>query len=1416
MFLTRWLSGASFGVRNAAFFPPARLPSLGAAGVLLMMFLGGTAHAQPLSFEGAKWIWYSQEPMPMSQSFPGGVNYFRGTFALPTNTPVQSAELVIAADNLFTLYVNGRLAGESEPDPNLWSHAKRFNVASLLVPGRNVVGVEGINTVPSPAGLVVKLVVQLADGSQSILVSDEPWKSLDKEVPNWSQPAFDDKAWRAAHVVGAFGIPPWGRIGVPSASELAGPAMTEARRKVRQEMEAFKASTRRGGLAMPQRVEEIMPPADYVWPEAVVFVGEDCSLYRPSAHTGSSMDSLSVTIFNPHHSRAFPEHDLPAPVKVGGKLFVLEPARPGVTPRVLVDAGKGGLGSPTVSFDGQWIYLSMARDGESFFHIYKVPAVGGEAKRLTDGPFHDIDPCELPDGRIVFTSTRIGTFEEYHNPPSRSLFTMSADGRDIRPLTYTFIFDNEPEVLADGRILFIRSDNFFDRGKVETLLHAVHPDGTEGYTEFGLDLGPDYGSRLRAYNVGSPAPMADGRVAFITGSSIAVGRPGCMAKELQQIRVEAGDVSALPDGRLLCTVPRRIPVEKVVKKQKRNSYDYSFEKLGLVDPSGKADEVVILFDAQGEAIHSPVFLGARPRPPVLAQKVEARKADDTRATGVLFCQNARFTKNGTAGWSNVRAVRVLAGQGLNVRSSHSYIVHAGSDVTELGTVPLAPDGSFAVEVPADTAIAFQAVDAEGRSELNEMSWIYVRPGESRGCVGCHQPRQVTPPSATAEMQAMHSRPVKLLGQGQPHRFRGNNAAVTGQMELQFDRYREVAGINRHSETAKPLATGAEEVAALIAQLKGDDANLKISAAQRLAIFRNLAAAPALAECLREPSREVRLAAAMALAPCGTRESVPPLLAALTDAEPLVAQAAAVALENLTGHAQPFDAFAGRAGVPPALGSGADVPSAFGASRPRTPSLTDETSVPAGATPAPLAQPAQGWREWFKATDWEKIEQALTAQLSSTNRDVVRRAAVALGHVGGAAARVALREYVARERDNNPFPEWRKTHQGDGARFNSLSPANPRTLQAATRALGYLRDAESVPVLAETLLRHSNPANGNLFLAEAAAEALGRIATSEAETALTNAFARLPDYLHHTEWYGDHGALIACHASPVHYFITEALDAMGSTRASGIVPHLIRSVPTDPDRALLPESDDCETLTGRVIRRGGAEAAVVETCLAILGDTQAARAKDIEAALGTTHQAWGGKPDPENRAAQILSLTCRDRKYEPRLRAAFDRYRAKTNDIPRLFDTGIPVVTKLPVKNWVCFFLARTLGNLADGQSADSLLAALDGPTEAALGRPDPLGPGVLFIHNDLTPCWRAAAAWALGRIGDKRAVPTLLKVVGNLDNAPDTRHAAASALSALADNTHLETIRKLAATYPEVSTRRVLLKVLARLTPSPE
>ena len=1307
--------------------------------------LAGAVGAQVVDFGAAEWIWAAPAAGRAALDAPVGAVWFRSSMDVSEKARIRSAELLIAADNLYTVYLNGRYVGESEADPNAWQHAKRFDVAAMLAAGHNGIAIEAVNTAQGPAGLLVRLTVELTDGQKTEWITNPSWKYAIEEPVNWQQPGLNDQAWPTAVSLGGFGVAPWGKFATRAELEPAGNR---------------------------EAAGEPAAPADFVWPEAVVFVGDDCSLYRPVSGTGNRYDSLSVTVFNPRDSRAFPEHDLPSPMKVGHKLYVLRPAKPGTVPQPLLDAGTGALGSPSVSFDGRWIYISMVPAGEAIYHIYRIGAGGGTAERRTDGPFHDIDPCELPDGRVVFTSTRIGTFEEYHNPPSRALFTMDANGKNISALTHTIVFDNEPEVMADGRILFIRSDNFFGRGKVETLLHAIHPDGTAGLTEFGLDLGPDYGGRLRAFNCGSPAPMPDGRVAFLTESGIAVGRPGCTAEQLRHLQVPAGDVAALPDGRLLCTLPGRSVRTARSSLTSGGKPATSYARIAISDP-GKGDgKPVVLFTSADAALHSPVFLGARERPPILTNSVDAANAASLHPTGVLVCQNALFTKNTTAGWPHVRAIRVLAGKGLTLRSSHSYIVHAGSEVTELGTVPLAADGSFAVEVPADTPIAFQAVDAEGHSELNEMSWIFVRPGETRGCVGCHQPRQVSPAVPLTGVQALRVKPLRLSGLGQAHRFRGNNAAVTGMTELQFDRFREVAGINRHSEDAAPAVTGNQEVAGLIARLRDADANRRISAVQRLAIFRQRAAAPALAHCLLDQQREVRVAAAIALAACGTRESIPPLLDALADEDLLVARAADLALENLTARQQPADPSA-----EPLAGKG-------------------------GQT-----RQAGAWHEWIHANPWEMIETELIRRLSGNDRDAVRKAAVALGHIGGDAGRRSLREYVVRERGRNPYPEWMKSHAGDSARFNSRDDANPRTLQAAVRSLGWLGDAQAVPMLIETLRLNIDPKTANLFLAEAAAEALGRIGTPEALAALIDVFSKLADYPAFTRWYGDHDALIACHASPVHSAIIEALDAGGFSGTASIVPDLLRSVPTDMDRALLSGNDDYETLVGRVMRRSGRGPEVIETCLAILGDPQAKQQADIAKAIATTHQAWGGKPDSLNRAAQILSLVCRDRSYEPRIREILQKHWNLPVDIPRVFDTGIPVVTKLPARHWVSFFIARTLGNLADPRSVDMLVKTLaESPPEAASGRPDPLGPGVLFIHDDLTPCWRAEVAWALGKTGDFRALPVLIKTITNFDNSTDTRYAAAIAAGQLADTAALTELRRLGKDYPEVSIRRALLR----------
>ena len=52
-------------------------------------------------------------------------------FAVPEKSPLSAAEMFVTADNLFTLYVNGKLVGQSYANPNLWHRPKRFDVSKV-------------------------------------------------------------------------------------------------------------------------------------------------------------------------------------------------------------------------------------------------------------------------------------------------------------------------------------------------------------------------------------------------------------------------------------------------------------------------------------------------------------------------------------------------------------------------------------------------------------------------------------------------------------------------------------------------------------------------------------------------------------------------------------------------------------------------------------------------------------------------------------------------------------------------------------------------------------------------------------------------------------------------------------------------------------------------------------------------------------------------------------------------------------------------------------------------------------------------------------------------------------------------------------------------------------------------------------
>ena len=173
----------------------------------------------PLQFAGANWIWFTPDDKTPPGSFPEGTVHFRTAFDLPKDVAVTAAAVTVTADNLYTLHVNGKMAGESSTDPNDWDKPGRFDVTRRLVPGRNVLALEATNTAPGPAGLILALVVRLADGRLVTVNSGGDWKASDTAEVDWPRSGLNDVPWPAARVLGAYGMAPWGRVVIPAQSE---------------------------------------------------------------------------------------------------------------------------------------------------------------------------------------------------------------------------------------------------------------------------------------------------------------------------------------------------------------------------------------------------------------------------------------------------------------------------------------------------------------------------------------------------------------------------------------------------------------------------------------------------------------------------------------------------------------------------------------------------------------------------------------------------------------------------------------------------------------------------------------------------------------------------------------------------------------------------------------------------------------------------------------------------------------------------------------------------------------------------------------------------------------------------------------------------------------------------------------------
>ena len=443
---------------------------------------------------------------------------------------------------------------------------------------------------------------------------------------------------------------------------------------------------------------------------------------------------------------------------------------------VLLESKEGCFRDVDVSPDGtRLLYSFKASDRGDDFHLWEYDLAGKKARQLTFGKgIADYEGCYLPDGRILFNSTRCMQIVDCWWTEVSNLYRCEADGSNIRRITFDQVHDNYPALTADGRVLYTRWE-YNDRSQ-------MYPQPLFGMNVDGTNQRAVYGG-----NSWFPTTLIHARA--VPGTSllfgIATGHHSLQPGELMRFdlregseeaagawqlaplrRAKAVRIDAYGQGGRVAAYPYPVNDREVVlaylpegwrrNKQGRVLYRDHRAPFGLywTDVDGGYE---LLVPQRGKVpCGRPVPVRAR----TLAKRPSVRP-DETLTTGTFAIQNVyegaamKGVPKGTV--KTLRAVSVdyrPAGIGWNANggpgggglSCTAPALGQGTWGVKrvLGEVPVAEDGSVFFEAPACTPIYFMLLDEKGRMVQSMRSWTMLQPGENASCIGCHEPPGQTP------------------------------------------------------------------------------------------------------------------------------------------------------------------------------------------------------------------------------------------------------------------------------------------------------------------------------------------------------------------------------------------------------------------------------------------------------------------------------------------------------------------------------------------------------------------------------------------------------------------------------------------------------------------------------------------------
>ena len=464
--------------------------------------------------------------------------------------------------------------------------------------------------------------------------------------------------------------------------------------------------------------------------------------------------------------------------------------------------GKGFIGKISLSFDARKVIFDFRQDPNSGFRIWEVNVDGTGLRQVSFPPadeeqkvarwrkgWHtdDIHPCYLPDGKIIFSSTRsehtvlCGGSSALVAP---TLHRMDPDGTNIEQLTKSPVSEFCPVVLDDGRVMYHRWE-YIDKGaRVGKTIWSMNPDGTRPQELYGVS-----DDTTTVYMYPQAIPGNSNRLVCVGTAHFPQG--GCLGA-IMLIDLQRGALKRGPDPNhadyiqwdknyAVTNITPQVFIERrtepgwffltedgnyVHDKKGQSGHLYThpwpvseneFLVSYKVDPCDHYKNVpdaysLYLIDTNGNHrfIHKdenlscwhPTPLVSRKVPPKIYSFRHPQYAANNEALCILtnVYQGMEGVTPGEVKWLRINEAIPRywdTGRRWTSATSSSNWKAALWPRVQWGVVPVEKDGSAFFKVPAKRNIFFQALDENFMEIQRERTYVNYSPGEVRSCSGCH-------------------------------------------------------------------------------------------------------------------------------------------------------------------------------------------------------------------------------------------------------------------------------------------------------------------------------------------------------------------------------------------------------------------------------------------------------------------------------------------------------------------------------------------------------------------------------------------------------------------------------------------------------------------------------------------------------